>query len=89
MQDNVIPGSVVLIASPDQGDWAGAFGTGTLGEEAPLTVGDHFRIGSNTKTMTSTVILQLVQEGAMALDDPIGKYIQNVPNGDQITIREL
>lgn len=89
MQDNVIPGSVVLIASPDQGDWAGTFGTGTLGEEAPLTIGDHFRIGSNTKTMTSTVILQLVQEGAIALDDPIGKYIQNVPNGDQITIREL
>ena len=54
-----------------------------------MTVDDHFRIGSNTKTMTSTVILQLVQEGKLALDDPIGKYIPGVPNGDQITIREL
>ena len=89
MQDNVIPGSVVLIASPDQGDWTGTFGTGTLGEEAPMTVEDHFRIGSNTKTMTSTVILQLVQEGKLALDDPIGKYIPGVPNGDQITITQL
>ena len=78
-----------LIASPDQGDWTGTFGTGTLGEEAPLTAGDHFRIGSNTKTMTSTVILQLVQEGKLALDDPIGKYIPGVPNGDQITIAKL
>ena len=89
MQDNVIPGSVVLIASPDQGDWTGTFGTGTLGEEEPMTVDDHFRIGSNTKTMTSTVILQLVQEGKLALDDPIGKYIPGVPNGDQITIAQL
>ena len=89
MQDNVIPGSVVLIASPSQGDWTGTFGTGTLGEQVPMSVDDHFRIGSNTKTMTSTVILQLVQEGKLGLDDPIGKYLPGVPNGDQITIREL
>ena len=54
-----------------------------------MSVDDHFRIGSNTKTMTSTVILQLVQEGKLALDDPIGKYIPGVPNGDQITIAQL
>ena len=48
MKDNVIPGSVVLISSPDQGDWTGTFGTGTLGEQDPMVVGDHFRIGSNT-----------------------------------------
>ncbi|MEP6561352.1 MAG: serine hydrolase domain-containing protein [Nakamurella sp.] len=89
MQDNVIPGSVVLIASADRGDWTGTFGTGTIGEQAPVTVADHFRIGSNTKTMTSTVILQLVQEGKLALDDTIGKYIPGVPNGDQITIAQL
>jgi len=89
MKDNVIPGAVVLISSPDQGDWTGTFGTGTLGEQDPMVVGDHFRIGSNTKTITSTVILQLVQEGKLALDDPIGKYIPNVPNGDKITIAQL
>ena len=89
MKDNVIPGSVILISSPDQGDWTGTFGTGTLGEQDPMLEGDHFRIGSNTKTMTSTVILQLVQEGKLALDDPIGKYIPNVPNGDKLTIAQL
>ena len=89
MQDNVIPGSIVLIADPSKGDWTGTFGTGTLGEEDPMLVEDHFRIGSNTKTMTSTVILQLVQEGKLALDDTIGKYIPGVPNGDQITIAQL
>ncbi len=89
MQENVIPGAVVLISSPDQGDWTGAFGTRTWGTDEPIQVADHFRIGSNTKTMTSTVILQLAQEGKLALDDPIGKYIPNVPNGDTITIAQL
>ena len=89
MKDNVIPGAVVLISSPDKGDWTGTFGTGTWAAEVPLTEADHFRIGSNTKTMTSTVILQLVQEGTLALDDPISKYIPNVPGGDTITIANL
>lgn len=80
---------MVLISSPDQGEWTGTFGTGTWAAQVPLTVDDHFRIGSNTKTMTSTVILQLVQEGKLALDDPISKYIPNVPGGDTVTIANL
>ena len=50
---------------------------------------DHYRIGSNTKPMTATIILQLVQEGKLALDDPISKYRPDVPNGDNITIAQL
>ena len=57
MKDNVIPGAVVLISSKDQGEWTGTFGTRTWGTDEPMQAGDHFRIGSNTKTMTSTVIL--------------------------------
>jgi D-alanyl-D-alanine carboxypeptidase len=89
MKDNVIPGAVVLIKSPGQGDWLATFGTATIGRDEPMTAGDHFRVGSNTKTMTSTVILQLVQEGRLSLDDPIGKYRSGVPNGDRITIAQL
>lgn len=89
MKDNVIPGAVVLISSPDQGEWTGTFGTRTWGMDDPIQATDQFRIGSNTKTMTSTVILQLVQEGKLALDDPISKYIDGVPGGDQITIANL
>ena len=89
MRANVIPGAVVLISSPDQGEWTGTFGTRTWGTDEPMEATDHFRIGSNTKTVTSTVILQLAQEGKLALDDPISTYIPNVPNGDTITIANL
>jgi D-alanyl-D-alanine carboxypeptidase len=50
---------------------------------------DHFRIGSNTKTFTGTVILQLVDEGRLRLDDPVSEYQPEVPNGENITIRQL
>jgi D-alanyl-D-alanine carboxypeptidase len=52
-------------------------------------VGDHVRVGSNTKPMTGTVILQLVQEGKLSLDDPVSKFRPDVPNGANITIRQL
>src|SRR4051812_1749330 len=89
MAENAIPGVVVLIRSQEQGDWSATFGTGELGKDVPMSIDDHFRVGSNTKTMTSTVILQLVQEGKLALDDPIGKYRPDVPNGANITIQQL
>ncbi|MEU4596888.1 serine hydrolase domain-containing protein [Nocardia sp. NPDC023988] len=89
MKDNVIPGAVVVVRSPKEGDWTETFGTRVIGADDPLSADDYFRIGSNTKTMTSTVILQLVQEGKLALADPIDKYWPGVPNGDEITIAQL
>ncbi|MGH3804528.1 MAG: serine hydrolase domain-containing protein, partial [Pseudonocardiaceae bacterium] len=49
----------------------------------------YSRIGSVTKTFTVTAMLQLVDQGKVALDDPISKYQPGVPSGDQITLRQL
>jgi len=89
MKANVIPGAIVLIKSRDKGDWQGTFGTGEIGKTAPLAMADSVRIGSNTKTMTATVIMQLVQEGKLKLNDPISKFRPDVPNGQNITIEQL
>jgi D-alanyl-D-alanine carboxypeptidase len=89
MDENAIPGAVVLIRSRDQGNWSSAFGTKTIDGDEPISLDDYFRIGSNTKTMTATVILQLVQEGKVSLDDPLSKYVAGFPNGEQITIGEV
>ncbi|MDF2443410.1 MAG: D-alanyl-D-alanine carboxypeptidase [Subtercola sp.] len=89
MKENAIPGVVVLIKSPTKGDWSQTFGTAKLGSDVAMSLDDHLRIGSNTKTMTGTVILQLEQEGKLSLDDPISKYRPDVPNGSNITIAQL
>jgi D-alanyl-D-alanine carboxypeptidase len=49
----------------------------------------HPGVGSNTKTMTGTIVLQLAQEGKLKLDDPVSKYRSGIPNGDAITIAQL
>ncbi len=89
MKEHVIPGAVVLLRSRDKGDWSATFGTREIGKDVPLSTDDYFRVGSNTKTMTSTVILQLVQEGVLELGDAVSAFWPGVPNGDTITIAQL
>ena len=52
---------------------------------------DLFRIGSNTKTFVTTVLLQLVDEKRLRLDDTIAKLDLglSIPNEKIITLREL
>ncbi|MCA1838592.1 MAG: beta-lactamase family protein [Actinobacteria bacterium] len=49
----------------------------------------HHRIGSVTKTFTVSLLLQAEAEGLLSLDDTIDKYVDDVPNGDKITLRQM
>ena len=82
------PGAIVGVRTP-QGTWTAAYGVADPATGAPMTVDMHTRIGSITKTVTVTVIMQLAEEGELSLDDPINKYIAGIPNGDRITLRQL
>jgi D-alanyl-D-alanine carboxypeptidase len=54
-----------------------------------MTLSDHFRVGSVTKTFTATVILELVDRHALNLNDSISKWEPRVPNARRISIRML
>jgi len=84
----MVPGALVLLRTP-QGEVVASYGTTELGTASPPTADTHFRIASNTKTMTAAVILLLAQAGKLRLDDPISTYVPDVPNGDRITIADL
>ena len=84
----LIPGAVILLRAP-QGEFTATYGTTLLGTASPPSAGTYFRIASNTKTMTAAVIMQLAQENKLNLEDPISKYVPEVPNGDNITIAQL
>ena len=84
----LLPGVMVLLHTP-QGRFAFGHGTTELGGRTPPRADTSFRIASNTKTMTAAVIVQLVQEGKMRFDDRVSRYVQGIPNGDDITIGQL
>ena len=55
----------------------GVLRDGVLVESAGVNadVATAFRIGSITKTMTAVLVLQLRDEGRLALDDPLGRFV--------------
>ncbi|MGY2079085.1 serine hydrolase domain-containing protein [Modestobacter sp. SYSU DS0657] len=69
-------------------------GVGDVSTGAPVPVDGQVRVGSNTKTFTAVVVLQLVGEGAIALDEPIETYLPGLVRGEgldgrEITVRQL
>jgi CubicO group peptidase (beta-lactamase class C family) len=75
-----IPSAVIVTGDVDGVTYARAFGDATLG-----TI---FDLASCTKVVaTTTAVMKLVEEGKLALDDPIGKYLKPF-EGRRITIRE-
>ncbi len=81
-----IPGAIVALSIPGQIEYAKAFGVSDTATGEPMLVNDFTRIGSVTKTFTGTAILQLVDQGKIALSDPISRYVDGVPFGDVITL---
>jgi D-alanyl-D-alanine carboxypeptidase len=83
-----VPGAIVGIWGQD-GTYVRAFGVADKTTRAPLKTDFFSRIGSVTKTFTVTGVLQLADQGKLGLDDPIAKFVDGVPQGDKITLRQL
>jgi D-alanyl-D-alanine carboxypeptidase len=86
-----VPGVLIGVWDGAGGSYVHAFGYADIARKRSLSPADHFRVGSNTKTFVVSVILQLVDEGKLALDDPLGRFSLGVtvPNADKITVRQL
>ena len=80
-------GAIVGVRTP-AGTWIATIGTSRPGGTEPMTVDMHQRVGSVTKTFTTTLLLQLAAAGELSLDDPIGDRVPGTPN-PQATLGQL
>jgi D-alanyl-D-alanine carboxypeptidase len=69
-------------------------GVGDIEEGTAVPIDGEVRVGSNTKTYTAVVVLQLVEEKRVKLDEPIETYLAGLVrgkniDGSQITVRQL
>jgi CubicO group peptidase (beta-lactamase class C family) len=70
-----IPGVTVMVARRGQIGWFEALGKQNPVASAPMTRNSIFRIFSMTKPIVSVGIMQLVEDGALLLNEPLAKYI--------------
>ncbi len=66
-----------------------ACGFANVAEQIPMDDIMLFRIGSNTKTFTNTVLLQLVDEAYLSTEDTLSKFVPDFPRADEVTFRML
>jgi methyl acetate hydrolase len=70
---------VVAMATDRQGNlYEGAAGRRSLGADAPMTLDTVMAMFSTTKAITGTLVMQLVEEGRIALEEPARKYAPEI-----------
>ncbi len=103
LAESGVPGATLAVLMSDldgsQLHLETARGLSDVAADRSATPADFYRWGSITKTMTSVIVLQLVEEGLIELDAPVATYLgsgwasgyvwNGVDYGDLITIRQI
>ncbi len=92
--DGVAPGALGTVRSLDGRVRSYTAGVGDIATGAAVPRDGQVRVGSNTKTFTSVLVLQLVARGKVELDAPVERYLPGVVRGERIdgnriTVRHL
>ena len=90
MSANSVPGIGAAVVLEGEPVWSAGFGMADLENSSPATSSTLFRLGSISKPITATAILQLWERGKLDLDAPVQKYCPAFPRKEwPITSREL
>ncbi|GAP12712.1 beta-lactamase class C and other penicillin binding proteins [Longilinea arvoryzae] len=92
MRRHNIPGIALAVTQDDQIVFSRGYGQ--AGDDRAVTPDTPFYIGSQTKSFTAMAVMQLVEQGKLALDEPVKSYLPWFRVADeqasgQITIRQL
>jgi CubicO group peptidase (beta-lactamase class C family) len=75
-----IPGAVVLVQQHGKPVFFECFGQRDVATGRPMTAGTIFRLYSMSKPITSVAAMMLVEDGKLALDDPLAKFVPAFAN---------
>ncbi len=89
LKETGVPSASIAVVQDGKLVYTHAYGMARLQPAMAATTDMRYSIGSISKQFTAAAILLLQQEGKLSLDDPVGKYIPGLTDGDQVTIREI
>lgn len=91
MSEDGVPGASVALIDGTELTYAEGFGARDLAEDLPATPDTLFGIGSCTKSVVATAVLQCVERTDLDLDDPVSAYLPHLSEvpGDPVTVESL
>jgi D-alanyl-D-alanine carboxypeptidase len=86
-----IPGVIIGVWMPGEDEWVTTRGVADLATGEPMTRDNQQKIGSITKTIVGTVMLQVIAEPEfdVSLDDTLDRWYPDFPEASNITVRML
>jgi D-alanyl-D-alanine carboxypeptidase len=85
----IAPGATAYVAGL-HGSWSGAAGVADAATGQPMPVDARMRLESVSKIWTAVLVLQLAEQGRLALDDTVQHWLPGLlPFGNRITLRQL
>ena len=87
LEQTGVPSASLAVVQHGKLVYTHAYGLARLDPRTPATPAMRYSIGSISKQFTAAAILMLAEQGKLKLDDPVGKYVPGLTEGDKVTIR--
>lgn len=84
-----VPSASVAIVQDGKIAYTHAYGKARLDPAEAADPSMRYSIGSISKQFTAAAVLMLEQEGKLSIEDPVGKYLPDLTQASDVTIREL
>ncbi|MFB6220516.1 MAG: serine hydrolase [Halolamina sp.] len=91
MSENGVPGASVAVVTGTDLSYSEGFGARDLDDDLPATPDTLYGIGSCTKSVVATAVLQCVERTDLELSDPVSEYLPHLSEvpGDPVTVESL
>lgn len=86
---NTFPGIQYAVIGPKGELFSYVGGFADIAAQRPMQPDTTMMAYSMTKTLTAAAVLQLVEQGKVALHDPVDKHIEGLPYGPAMEVRHL
>lgn len=77
MLEGTIPSITVALVDRDRELWSGAYGMSNLWARTPASTNTVYLIGSTFKAQSTVALLQQMERGRFALDDPVSSHLED------------
>ena len=88
--DGNVPGAAVLVLRDGEPVVRRGYGLADVEAGVPVTAQTNFRLASVSKAFTAATVLLLAEDGVVALEDPVRKWLPSLPEAaDGVTVHHL
>ena len=88
VRSNNFSGSIIVVESGNI-LFRNSYGRSDVSRDAPNRDDTKYHVASLSMQFTAAAAMRLVEQDRLSLDEKVSKYVDNLPNGEKITVRQL